>query len=281
MRRLLQSRWGNIIKQGHESIWQDMDHPLPHYYCNSSHNTYLAGMQLRGEATIEGYIYALRKGARLLELDLFDGEHGEPVITHKRTLINPITLRNALEAIKRFAFETSPYPVILTLENHVGLVQQRVMVDVFQEVLGDMLYLPHPNSAQQLMPSPNLLRKKILLRGKKLGHNVGNAVDEDDYGKAMPAQFSLDPKFSSLISIPSVKLSQNIYADIKTHPKDGSPSLSESKISTLFAGGSPVFSYTAEHFVKSYPKVGFLIFAKKNTCKCFDAKATASKPSVL
>lgn len=71
-----------------------------------------------------------------MELDLFDGEHGEPVITHKRTLINPITLRNSLVAIKRCAFETSPFPVILTLENHVGLVQQRVGI-LLVSILGD------------------------------------------------------------------------------------------------------------------------------------------------
>lgn len=37
---------------------------------------------------------------RVILVDLFDGEHGEPVISHKRTLIEPITLRNTLQAIK-------------------------------------------------------------------------------------------------------------------------------------------------------------------------------------
>ncbi|VDM75050.1 unnamed protein product [Strongylus vulgaris] len=206
IRRLLQSRWGNILKEGQEAVWQNMDHPLPHYYCNSSHNTYLAGLQMKGEATVE--------------VDLFDGEHGEPIITHKRTLIDPITLRNALEAIKRCAFESTPYPVILTIENHVGLVQQRVMVDVFQEVLGDLLYIPHPRSSQIDLPSPNELKKKVLLRGKKLGESgdVPDDVDEEDVpakGKG-PHTVPLDPAFSALIALPSVKLSQNIYGDIQT-----------------------------------------------------------------
>jgi phosphatidylinositol phospholipase C delta len=44
-----------------------MDQPLPCYFIKSSHNTYLTGLQVRGKATVEGYISALRRGNRLLE----------------------------------------------------------------------------------------------------------------------------------------------------------------------------------------------------------------------
>ncbi|GMT24345.1 hypothetical protein PFISCL1PPCAC_15642 [Pristionchus fissidentatus] len=255
LRRLLGSRWGCIMKEGHEGVFQDMSQPLNSYFCNSSHNTYLTGLQMKGEATVEGYVAALNRGARLLELDLFDGEAGQPVITHKRTLIQPITLRDTLHAILKRAFVTSPFPVILTLENHVSLPQQKVMADLFQEILGEHLYIPDKDSSKKSLPSPSDLKKKFLLRGKKLDSEPDDEEEEEENGVgSIQKSLAIHPSLSQLISLPSVKLTSNMYADLKIHPRDGSASLSETKVDTLFEANAPLASYSAQRFVKSYPK---------------------------
>ncbi|GMR48021.1 hypothetical protein PMAYCL1PPCAC_18216, partial [Pristionchus mayeri] len=255
LRRLLASRWGCIMKEGHEGVFQDMSRPLHSYWCNSSHNTYLTGLQMKGEATVEGYVAALNRGAKLLELDLFDGEAGQPVITHKRTLIQPITLRDTLHAILLKAFAISDYPVILTLENHVSLPQQKVMADLFYEILGDHLYIPDKDSSKKPLPSPKELKKKILLRGKKLNSDGDDDEEEEENGTSgEKTSAAIHPSLSALIALPSVKLSSDVYGDINAHSPDGSASLSESKVDQLYEARAPLATYTSRHFVKSYPK---------------------------
>lgn len=56
------------------------------------------------------------------------------------------------------------YPVILSIEDHCSVVQQRNMATHFKKVFGELLLTkPVDNNAEEL-PSPYQLRRKILIK---------------------------------------------------------------------------------------------------------------------
>lgn len=163
----------------HFRVYQDMHQPLAHYFISSSHNTYCTGDQLAGNSSVEAYVSALERGCRCVELDTWDGPNGEPLIYHGRTLTSRIAFRAVIEAIAQHAFVVSEYPVILSLENHCSVEQQKVMADIMTSVLGDMLCPPFSEPMSKL-PSPHALRRKILIKGKTGAS--GEAQDDDESG---------------------------------------------------------------------------------------------------
>ncbi|XP_026207789.1 1-phosphatidylinositol 4,5-bisphosphate phosphodiesterase delta-3-A isoform X2 [Anabas testudineus] len=173
-----------IFNPEHGRVYQDMKQPLAHYFISSSHNTYLTKDQLTGDSSTEPYIRALNHGCRCVELDCWDGDKGEPVIYHGHTLTSKVPFVEVIQTINEYAFKASPYPLILSLENHCSVEQQTVMARHLRSILGDkLLTKPLEGIDIQTLPSPEDLKGKILVKGKKQ-HVVEGSSDSSDFSSS-------------------------------------------------------------------------------------------------
>uniref|UniRef100_A0A8C1VD31 Phosphoinositide phospholipase C n=1 Tax=Cyprinus carpio TaxID=7962 RepID=A0A8C1VD31_CYPCA len=193
----------DVFNPQHNDVNQDMDQPLCNYFIASSHNTYLTGDQLLSHSKTDMYAWVLQAGCRCVEVDCWDGPDGEPMVQHGYTLTSKITFKCVIETINKYAFVNNEFPVILSIENHCSIQQQKKIAQHLKEIFGDKLDVGEAlNKDPKQLPSPNSLKGKILIKGKRLPPYLSadaeeGEVSDDDSADEIEDDFKLKNSVSN------------------------------------------------------------------------------------
>ena len=168
------------IKQNNEL---DTSHSLVDYYINSSHNTYLKGHQLKGLSDPKMYSFAILNGYRLVELDCYNGEEDDIIVTHGYTLVTKLKLEDILIELRENGFKNSPYPIILSIENHLDDKHQQIMAKKLKKYLIDLYIFPI-DSPPETIPTLEELKYKFIIKcgGNRLYEDIDipmKPIDDD------------------------------------------------------------------------------------------------------
>lgn len=74
-------------------VHNDMNAPLAHYFIFTGHNSYLTGNQLSSDSSEVPIKDALKKGVKVIELDLWPNDRGDGVdVRHGGYEVFPFTI---------------------------------------------------------------------------------------------------------------------------------------------------------------------------------------------
>ncbi|XP_038711763.1 phosphoinositide phospholipase C 2-like isoform X2 [Tripterygium wilfordii] len=267
-------------------VCNDMNAPLAHYFLFTGHNSYLTGNQLSSSSSVVPIIKALRRGVRVIELDLWpNSAKNNVLVTHGGTLTSSVKLLKCLRAIKDNAFYASEYPVVITFEDHLTPNLQAKVAKMVNGTFGDMLFVPQSDKLEEF-PSPEYLKKKVMIstkppkeyletqtreeketseKSKKSSKKTNSEIkpetnekdqlneeehlEEEDEDKTAP-------EYRHLIAIHAAKVKGAVEDCLTIDPKKARRlSLSEQELEDATKmHGSDIVRFTQQNFLRVYPK---------------------------
>ncbi|KAK6100671.1 Phosphatidylinositol-specific phospholipase C X domain family protein [Brugia pahangi] len=162
-----------LFDSTHRIVCQKMNQPFSNYFIATSFNTSLTDDQLKEPLNCKGYIEALRRNCRFIEVDVWEPIAGtdekEPMV-HNRRSTSKLTISTVLKVINEMAFQRTRYPLFVRLEIHLNVEWQMILVDMFHDTFGDKLYQPNndPIDWTERRPTPKDFQMKIILIGEQL-----------------------------------------------------------------------------------------------------------------
>jgi len=177
-----------------------------------------------------------------------------------------VLLADALDVIKKFAFEHSQYPFILSVENHCSSKQQSVMAQLFVSKLGkDIVPYKQLSGPKAQLPSPKELMNKFIIKCK---------IKDESPPELAKVVFLRGAKFKDWNNSLALDVNDmHSFSESKLEslidkvPEDSSPSVdkqapvgidADAEVDSLAfnvdGGARKLLEYNARHLSRVYPK---------------------------
>ncbi|MCP9258442.1 Phosphoinositide phospholipase C [Dirofilaria immitis] len=164
-----------LFDNAHRTVCQKMNQPFSNYFIATSYNTSLIDDQFNEPSNCKGYVTALRRNCRFIEVDIWEpvaGTDENELMVHNRYGSSKLTLSTVLNVINEMAFHTTTYPLFIRLELYLNTEWQIILVDMLQNTFGDRLYQPYNDPINwtkgSRRPTPKDFQKKIILIGGRI-----------------------------------------------------------------------------------------------------------------
>lgn len=83
----------------------------------------------------------MENGYRCIEIDIWNGKSGEPIVTHGRTLTKNYSLYKIVNFLSKEAFMKTSFPLIISLEMHCNNYQRNKVSEILKEKFKDKLLI--------------------------------------------------------------------------------------------------------------------------------------------